>query len=114
MDRWMRFWERLWAFLLRAIGKRSPAKAADHRMKSSTPGAANPIPPIRVEWQRSARSAQSSQKEAAIGVAKVGRPSPLSGTPAQGVHKADRTNPFMAQWERHFDASQTFREVVVL
>jgi hypothetical protein len=116
-DRWMRFWERLWAFLLRAIGKRSPVKVArirnEHASAASAPRSAS-APPIRVEWQHAGRAVQRKQKGTAVGVAKVGRPSPLSGTPVQGVHKADRSNPFMAQWERHFDASQAFREVVVL
>jgi hypothetical protein len=114
MDRWVRFWERLWAFLLRAIGKPSPAKAAHPRTKPSTPAAANPILPIRVEWQRAERTVQTKQKDAAVGVAKVRHSSPLAGVPAQSVHYADRTSPFMAQWERHFDAAQAFREVVVL
>jgi hypothetical protein len=114
MDRWIRFWKRLLAFLFRVLAMRSTAKATDPRTKPPTLAAADPIPQIRVEWQRAERTVRSNRKDAAVGIAEVRRPSPLSGTPAQTVHKGDRTNPFMAQWERHFDASQTFREVVVL
>jgi hypothetical protein len=114
MDRWIRFWKRLCGFLFRVFAMRSTAKATDPRTKPSTLTAADPIPPIRVEWQRAQRTLRSAQNDAAVGVAKVRHPSPLSGTPAQTARKGDRTNPFMAQWERHFDASQAFREVVVL
>jgi hypothetical protein len=114
MDRWMRLWERLWAFLLLAIGKRSTTQVADPRRKSSPRAAADPIPPIRVEWQRAERTAKNCQKIVAVGVAKVRRPSPLSGVPVQSVHNSERTYSFMARWERHFDAAHAFREVVVL
>jgi hypothetical protein len=116
MDRWMRFWERLCRLLFRVFCMRSTSNAAALRNAPSTAaeGPAEVVPPIRVEWQRAERTARSKQQETVIGVAKVKRPSPLAGTPAQGVHHADRNNPFIAQWERHFDAAQAFREVVVL
>jgi hypothetical protein len=114
-ERWLRLWESLWAFMLRAFGLRAPRKCAQTRREPEavavTP--AHAVPPIRVEWRRVERSVQVKPK-AAVGTAKVKRPSPMSGAPSQGEHRANPVNPFMAQWERHFDATQTFREAVAL
>lgn len=119
-DRWVRMWESLWAFLLRVLGVRTVVKSTPPRSASATipttpvRATPEPVPPIKVEWRSAERSMRRRQPATAVGVAKVRRPSPLAGTPTQGEHRASPVNPFMAQWERHFDAAQTFREAVAL
>lgn len=116
MDRWMRAWECLWAFLIRMFVPRATGTRPDPLIAAASQGsaAADAAPPIKVDWQRAERVLRNKQKGAAVGIAKVSAPSPLSGTPHQGGHRTEPVNPFMAQWERHFDAAQTFREAVAL
>jgi hypothetical protein len=118
-ERWVRMWESLWAFLLRVLGVRIVAKTTPRSASApvvATPAQATPepVPPIKVEWRSAERSIRGRQPAAAIGVAKVRRPSPLAGIPSQGQHRTSPVKPFMAQWERHFDAAQAFREAVAL
>jgi hypothetical protein len=117
-DRRPRFWRVLKTFLFRMIGlslfnkgtqlHREPTEVVLMR-EQMTGGEPSPI---SADPQRTERTGQGGQKGAAVGAAKVKRPSPLSGTPLQGAHRTSW--PYIVQWERHFDAAQAFREAVAL
>lgn len=117
-DRWLQFWETLQAFLLRVIGVRVSGKSVQRSWEPLTPmpgrATGEVEPPIRVEWQRGQRANPGAEKGAVVGKAKVKGPSLMSGTPTQGAHRTNSINPYIAQWERHFDAAQSFREAVAL
>jgi hypothetical protein len=117
-EHWVRMWESLWAFLLRVLGVRVVAKSARPQSESPTiaaaPAPSEAVPPVKVEWRNVERTVRDRQQCVAVGVAKVNRPSPMSGIPSQGEHRVKPVSPFMAQWERHFDAAQAFREAVAL
>jgi hypothetical protein len=86
-DRWLRFWEVLRVFISRVLGLGSRTLDAE-RPTASGNGA-----------PRSARPKT---------------PSLRAGTPSQGTHRTNPINPCVAQWERHFDERQAFREAVTL
>ncbi|MCC3763938.1 hypothetical protein K3N28_12770 [Glycomyces sp. TRM65418] len=119
-DRWFRLWRALRAFLLRALGPRTSNRGAQVRYEPSTmtatPSRASgrEALPVKAEWKPTERALHGKRRSAVVGTAKVNAASALSGTPSQGEHRVNPVNPFMAQWERHFDATQLFREAVTL
>ena len=92
MDRWVRLWRAMRTFILRVLGLRS-----DTDTELLTAPIARVAPAVR--------ATASSRPEA---------PALLAGTPFQGEPRPNPISPYIAQWERHFDERQAFREAVVL
>ncbi|MEU6857651.1 hypothetical protein AB0B28_02055 [Glycomyces sp. NPDC046736] len=57
---------------------------------------------------------RTARQEAAPATVKLKIASPLAAIPQQTPHRDRPVNPYLAQWERHFDAAHGFREAVAL
>ncbi|THV30126.1 hypothetical protein [Glycomyces paridis] len=91
----------LWLRLLTPWAKRT----------EQAPALGTALPCIEVEWRRAPRPARPRSASAAIGLAKVKAASLLTGAPGEDRRPV---NPYLAQWERHFDAGYALREAVAL
>lgn len=119
-DRRPRFWRALKVCLFRMLGlrrfmqgirsHREPTEVVPmgRQMTGEAPSSTD------IDGQTVDQAAQGERKFTAVGVAKVERPSPLSGTPLQITPRTSPIVPYLGQWERHFDATQAFREAVAL
>jgi hypothetical protein len=85
-NRWRKLWEAFCAFVLQVLGFRTRSAVPDPVNETST----LVLPTV-------ACTAAS-----------------FRGTPSQGPHRTSPISPYIAQWERHFDAGQAFREAVAL
>ncbi len=116
-NRWRRCWERLLVFLFHLL-RLHPARIGagnDHvGAEPLAPQADSGSTSVQVEWRRANPDARAAQAGRAIGLAQVKSFAALASTPTQPVLRSNPLSPYLAQWERHFDARLAFREAVVL